>query len=132
MQAFRFLDKYSDNYSAFIKKVWWVEHLYSVAIGNPEWHMRKASHCGSKQEYRSCSKSLFLLLTRSTHTYFCSSRTSRSWWTTQSTQHPRRGCENSNVKAVHFIHYRLQNEAEFGDEDHITRLPSQWMLHCWR
>jgi len=22
----------------------------SVAIGNPEWHVRKASHCGSKQQ----------------------------------------------------------------------------------
>jgi len=21
-----------------------------VAIGNPEWHMRKASHCGSQQQ----------------------------------------------------------------------------------
>jgi len=43
----------------------------------------------------------------------------------QSTQHHRRGCKNSNVKAVHFILYILQNQAEFGDEDHITRLPSQ-------
>ena len=24
--------------------------LYTVAIGNPEWHMRKASHCGSKRQ----------------------------------------------------------------------------------
>jgi len=66
MQAFRFVDKYSDNYSAFIKKVWWVEHLYS------------------------------------------------------------------NVKTVHFILYRPQTQAEFGNEDHITRLSSQWMLHFWR
>jgi len=40
------------------------------------------------------SQSLLLLLARSTHTYFCSSRTSRSWWITQSTQHHRRGCNN--------------------------------------
>ena len=40
------------------------------------------------------SQSLLLLLARSTHTYFCSSRTSRSWWITQSMQHHRRGCNN--------------------------------------
>ena len=40
------------------------------------------------------SQSLLLLLARSTHTYFCSSRTSRSWWITQSTQHHRRGCNS--------------------------------------
>jgi len=28
--------------------------------------------------------------------WFHSSRTSRSWWITQSTQHHRRGCNNSN------------------------------------
>jgi len=27
-----------------------VEAFSSVAIGNPERHMRKASHCGSKQQ----------------------------------------------------------------------------------
>jgi len=38
-----------------------------------------------------------LLLVRATYTYCCcSSRTSRSWWITQSTQHHRRGC-NSTV-----------------------------------
>ena len=35
-----------------------------------------------------------LLLVRATYIYFCSSRTSRSWWITQSTQHHRRGCNN--------------------------------------
>jgi len=40
------------------------------------------------------SQSLLLLLARSTHTYFCSSRTSRSWWITQSTQHHWRGCNS--------------------------------------
>jgi len=38
-----------------------------------------------------------LLLVRATHIYFCSSRTSRSWWITQSTQRHRRGCNNTNV-----------------------------------
>jgi len=32
---------------------------------------------------------------RHIHIYFCSSRTSRSWWITQPTQHHRRGCSNS-------------------------------------
>ena len=35
-----------------------------------------------------------LLLVRATYIYFCSSRTSRSWWITQSTQHHRRGSNN--------------------------------------
>jgi len=33
------------------------------------------------------SQSLLLLLVRATLIYFCSSRTSHSWWITQSTQH---------------------------------------------
>jgi len=36
-------------------------------IGNPERHARKASHRGSKQQWRSCSQSLLLLLARATH-----------------------------------------------------------------
>ena len=35
-----------------------------------------------------------LLLVRATYLWCCSSRTSRSWWITQSTQHHRRGCNN--------------------------------------
>ena len=38
-----------------------------VAIGNPERHVRKASHRGSKQQQRSCSQSLLLLLARPTY-----------------------------------------------------------------
>ena len=38
-----------------------------VAIGNPEWHVRKASHRGSKQQLRPCSQSLLLLLARATY-----------------------------------------------------------------
>jgi len=34
------------------------------------------------------------LLVRATYIYFCSSRTSRSWWIIQSTQHRQRGCNN--------------------------------------
>jgi len=36
-----------------------------------------------------------LLLVRATYIYFCSSRTSCSWWIIQSTQHHRRGCNNT-------------------------------------
>jgi len=36
-----------------------------------------------------------LLLVRATYIYFCSSRTSRSWWIPQSTQHNRRGCKST-------------------------------------
>jgi len=38
-----------------------------VAIGNPERHVRNASHRGSKQQYRSCSQSHLLLLARATY-----------------------------------------------------------------
>ena len=38
-----------------------------VAIGNPERHVHKASHCGSKQQQRSSSQSLLLLLARATY-----------------------------------------------------------------
>ena len=42
------------------------------------------------------SQSLILLLARPTHIYCFSSRTSRSWWITLSTQRHRRGCNSSN------------------------------------
>ena len=44
--------------------------FYIVAIGNPERHVHRASHCGSKQQQRSCSQSLLLLLARSTYIIF--------------------------------------------------------------
>jgi len=49
------------------------------------------------------SLSLLLLLARATHIHFCSSRASRSWWITQSTQHHRRGCNT-------FTFYAKQNK----------------------
>jgi len=39
-----------------------------VAIGNPERHVRKASHCGSKQQWRSCAATTLSLLVRATYT----------------------------------------------------------------
>jgi len=74
----------------------------TVAIRNPERHVRKASHRGSKQQWRSPDEITLLLLVRTTHIYFCSSRTSRSWWITQSTQRHRRGCNNIPSVAVPF------------------------------
>jgi len=53
------------------------------------------AHPGGIMINRRQSPSLLLLLARSTHTYFCSSRTSRSWWITQSTQHHRTGCNST-------------------------------------
>ena len=41
----------------------------SVAIGNPERHERKASHCGSKQQYSSHAMITLLLLVRATYMY---------------------------------------------------------------
>jgi len=51
--------------------LWKIHHVEflcsSVAIGNPEQHVHKASQCGSKQQQRSCSQSLLLLLARATY-----------------------------------------------------------------
>jgi len=86
MQEFSLSQKFTTSAKTFSNA--------NVVIGNPERHVRKASHRGSKQQQRSCSQSLSLLLARTTNIYFCSSRTSRSWWITHSTQHHRRGCNN--------------------------------------
>jgi len=45
---------------------YWSQHHF-VAIGNPERHVRKASHCGSKQQYSSHAMIILLLLVRATH-----------------------------------------------------------------
>ena len=72
----------------FVWKAW---KYAPVVIGNTERHVRKASHCGSKQQQTTQSR--LLLLARATLTSFCSSRTS-PWWITHSTQCHRRGCNN--------------------------------------
>jgi len=41
---------------------------FNVAIGNPERHVRKASHCGSKQQLNSHAMITLLLLVRATYT----------------------------------------------------------------
>ena len=53
--------------------------------------MRKASHRGSKF---TCHDHSIIACSRHIYVWCCSSRTSRSWWITQSTQHYRRGCNN--------------------------------------
>jgi len=40
---------------------------HTVAIGNPERHVRKASHCGSKQQLSSHAMITLLLLVRATY-----------------------------------------------------------------
>jgi len=74
----------------------WSQHHF-VAIGNPERHMRKASHCGSKEQKSWHAMVTIIASSRHVYVWCCSSRTSRSWWITQSTQHHRRGCNSSNV-----------------------------------
>jgi len=59
----------------------------------------QSSHCGSKQQTIEIMRhnqyhSIYLLLVRATYMWCCTSRTSRSWWITHSTQRPRRGCNN--------------------------------------
>ena len=69
-------------------------NIRSVAIGNPERHVRKASHRGSKHN-RDHARNLSYYCLLVLQIWWCySSRTSRSWWITQSTQHHRRGCNN--------------------------------------
>jgi len=47
---------------------WWRGHV-SVAIGNPEQHVHKASHCGSKQQWSSHAMITPLLLVHATYMY---------------------------------------------------------------
>jgi len=42
-------------------------NFYCVAIGKPERHVHKASHCGSKQQQRSPCEITLLLLVRATY-----------------------------------------------------------------
>jgi len=44
-----------------------IEQVKAVAIGNPGRCVHKASQSGSKQQQRSCSQSLLLLLARATY-----------------------------------------------------------------
>ena len=43
--------------------------IATVVIGNPERHMRKASHCGSKQQLSSHAMITLLLLVRARYMY---------------------------------------------------------------
>jgi len=69
--------------------------LNTVAIGKPEWHVHKASYCGSKQHRDYVPQSLYYCLLVP-HIYGCySSCTSRWWWIANLTQCQRRGCNNN-------------------------------------
>ena len=57
-------------------------------------------------------RNLLLLLARATHIYRYSSRTSRSWWITQSKQRHRRGCNSGKGKSlVHRIPLKTSVES---------------------
>ena len=70
----------------------WSQHDF-VAIGNPERYMCAKLRIVAASNKRSCAMITLLLLVRATYIYCCSSRTSRSWWITHSTQ--RRGCNST-------------------------------------
>jgi len=63
----------------------------------PERHVRKASHLAASNNMSSHAMITLLLLVRATYIFCCSSRTSRSWWITQSTQRQRRGCNTTYI-----------------------------------
>jgi len=65
-----------------------------AVIGNPERHMHKAPHHGSKQQQRSPDEITLLLFVCATLIYYCSSHKSRSWSITDSMQCHQRGCNN--------------------------------------
>jgi len=48
-----------------------------------------------------CHDHSMIACSRYVYVWCCSSRTSRSWWITQSTQHHRRGC---NKCVMHMFH----------------------------
>ena len=57
--------------------------------------LRCCLHCCDRKSWAACAQSFApWQQVRATYVYFCSSRTCRSWWITQSTQHHRWGCNN--------------------------------------
>jgi len=69
----------------------WSQHHF-VEIWKPMRHVRKASHCGNKQQYRSYAMITLLLLVPVAYIWCCSLHTYRSWWTEHSAQRQWRGC----------------------------------------
>jgi len=57
------------------------------------WSLRSIIHKSISAELPRHDHS-FIACSRHLYVWCCSSRTSRSWWITQSTQHHRRGCNN--------------------------------------
>jgi len=71
----------------------WSQHHF-VAIRNPVWHVRKASHW--QQATIEITWQDHSIIACSRHMYCSFPRTSRSWWITHSTQHHRRDCNSTN------------------------------------
>ena len=81
--------------------------LRTVAASNNKVHMPWSLSAYASRYVQSFTSSVSPKITRHDHSiiacsrhiylWCCSSRTSRSWWITQSTQHHRRGCNSSNA-----------------------------------
>jgi len=61
------------------------------------------------------------------HTYIFSSRTSRSWWITQSTQHHRRGCNTWHNSTVLRLHHR-QSRSHGAEVWRDASVDNKWMI----
>jgi len=98
-----------------------------VAIGKPERHVRKASHCGSnKQQQRSCAAIALSLLVRATYKWCYSSRTSRSWWITHSTQSHRRG---ERLQHYHGPHELWNSKSSTWSFKKLNIYRHEWSTH---
>jgi len=103
----------------------WSQHHF-VAIGNPSGMRAKLHTVAASNNRDHASQSLLLLLVQATHIYFCSSRTSRSWWITQSTQHHRRGCNNSDSTGIN----RTKLSSSFNNRPRRFKSPSNIFTAC--
>jgi len=78
---------------AFASQLW----LSVLAIGKPELQVRKASHCGSKQQWRSHAMITLLLLVRATYIWVLFFAHIPFVVNAHSTQRQLRGCNKRNV-----------------------------------
>jgi len=76
---------------------WWCDCISVLRSEIPSGMCAKLRIVAASNNRDHASQSLLLLLARATLIYFCSLRTSHSWWIIQSTQHHRRGCNKRIV-----------------------------------
>jgi len=72
----------------------WICKYVVLRSEKPKRHVRKALHCGSKQQHSSPDKITLLLIVRATYIWCCSLHMFRSWWTAHSAQCQPSGCNN--------------------------------------